>query len=146
LTAAPDSSVVPIFAEALLTTGVVNSDGTASVDLQNPLRRSTDFAGQDQDFTPFFFRNPRQLSDQVRRGIASGDIQNLFLVLQVPTTTPFPGVSAAPPAIGLSNVEPLFGLSYISDDGGVTFTPRSDRDFMFGLVLGEPARIQAAND
>ena len=136
-------SVVPVFAEALLTTGVVHSDGTASVDLENPLQRVTGFIGQNNDFAPFFFPDPRQLGERVRREIESGQIQNLFLVLQVPTTTSFPGVSALPPLIGLSAVEPLFGLSYVSDDGGVTFTPRLDRDFMFGLVLGERKRSRA---
>jgi hypothetical protein len=147
LGSAGDASVVPVFAEALLTTGVVNSDGTASVDLGNPLQHVTGFIGQDNDFAPLFFRHPHQLGELVRQGIQTGQIQNLFLVLQVPTTTPFPGVSALPPLIGLSDISPLFGLSYISDDGGVTFAPRLELDFMFGLVLGEPpAPLQAAHD
>ena len=57
-TLAGDMSVVPVFAEALLTTGVVHSDGTVSVALENPLQRVTRFIGQNNDFAPFFFPDP----------------------------------------------------------------------------------------
>ncbi|HWO40696.1 MAG TPA: matrixin family metalloprotease [Candidatus Eisenbacteria bacterium] len=135
-----DSSVVPIFAEALLTTGTINADGTAAVDLAAPLGRVTDFVGQDTDFARLMFEHPARLGDRVRRGIRRGEIQNLFLVLRVPTTTPFPGVSGVPPLIGLDgdpngNDVPIFGLSYFSDDGGITFHQRTDHNFMFRLVL-----------
>jgi hypothetical protein len=113
----------------------VNPDGSASVDLATPLRRVKNFPGQDFDFTRFIFRHPARLTARVRRGLARGRIENLFLVLRVPTTTPFPGTNALPPMIGLDGDMPIFGLSYISDDGGVTFTQRTDRNFMFRLVL-----------
>ena len=69
-------------------------------------------------------------------------IDNLFLVLRVPTTTPFPGVSATPPLIGLDggvavNDVPIFGLSYISDDGGTTFNRVPNFNFRFSLRLAE---------
>jgi hypothetical protein len=132
-TAALDVSTVPIFAEALLTIGTVNPDGTASVDLGTPLARVTDFVGQDHDFARFAFDDPRGLGRRVRDGITKGQIQNLFLVLRVPTTPSFPGVHGFPPLIGLDVDEPIFGLSYVSTDGA-TFT-RSRRNFMFSLTL-----------
>jgi hypothetical protein len=52
---------------------------------------------QDNDLARLFFPNPAALGETVRAGIAAGEIQNLFLVLRVPTTTPFPGVSQRPP-------------------------------------------------
>jgi hypothetical protein len=79
----------------------------------------------------------------VRRGIARGEIQNLFLVLRLPTTLPYPGVSAQPPFIGLdgvpggSNDVPIFGLSYVSNDG-VAFNRNNLFNFRFSLGLSEP--------
>ena len=139
-----DASVAPVFAEAMLTTGVVNADGSiATVDLSNPLESTGGFLGQDNDFAPFHFKNPQALGTRVRHGIESGDIENLFLVLRLPTTLPYPGVSAQPPLIGLDGVPggtndvPIFGLSYVSDDG-VVFTRNDVFNFRFSLVLSEP--------
>jgi hypothetical protein len=139
-----DASVVPVFAEAMLATGTSNADGSVvSIDLANPLDRVSGFIGQDNDFAPFFLKNGHQLGKRVLRGIADGSITNLFLVLQVPTTTPFPGVSNLPPLIGLdggvaTNDVPIFGLSYVSSDGGATFTRNTMFNFRFSLVLTEP--------
>jgi hypothetical protein len=82
------------------------------------------------------------LGKLVRKGIERGDIQNLFLVLRLPTTTPFPGVSALPPTIGLdggvaSNDAPIFGYSYTSPDG-VTWTQSTTFNFRFSLVMTKP--------
>ena len=96
-----DASTTPKFAEAMLTTGVVNADGTATIDLAHPLERDSNFVGQDDDFSPFFLKRPRLTGNRIRQGVDSGEIQNLFLVLRLPTTAPFPGVSALPPLIGL---------------------------------------------
>ena len=35
------------------------------------------------------------------------------------------------------NDVPIFGLSYVSDDGGATFTQVTNFNFMFSLTLGE---------
>lgn len=129
-----DASVVPVYAQALLTTGVINPDNTATIDMVTPLRSAPLFVGQDGDFAPFFFSNPAALGQAVRQGINAGTIQNLFLVLQIPTTTPFPGVSAQAPLIGLNTTGTIFGLSFLSSDGGVTFTRRTDFNFRFSLV------------
>ena len=126
-----DASVIPLFAEAMLATGSVSPDGsTATIDLVNPLAHSPGFIGQDGDFAPFYFKNPHDLGEVVRNGIAGGSITDLFLVLRLPTTTPFPGVTGAPPLIGLDGSGTATGLpndipiqlrSYLSTNG-VTFT------------------------
>src|SRR5262249_40975542 len=110
-----NASVVPVFAKAVLTTGTV-SGTTATIDLASPLAEKNGFVGQDNDFAPFYLNSPRALGARVQRGIERGTIQNLFIVLQVPTTTPFPGVSGLPPLIGLdggvaTNDVPIFGFS-----------------------------------
>jgi hypothetical protein len=133
-----DASVVPVFAEADLVTGTV-SGSTATLDLAHPLAKVTHFVGQDNDFSPFYFPFPDLLGRLVKQKIASGEIQNLFIVLRLPTTTPFPGVSALPPLIGLdggnaTNDVPINGFSYVSNDG-VTWTQVTRFNFRFSLVV-----------
>ncbi|HVR99506.1 MAG TPA: matrixin family metalloprotease [Thermoanaerobaculia bacterium] len=135
-----DTSVVPVYAEATLAKGSV-SGGVATVDLAHPLARDTRFIGQDNDFAPFYFLLPSVLGYAVETGIASGHIQDLFLVLRIPTTTPYPGVSALPPLIALdggnaTNDVPINGLSYTSTDG-VTWSQVTNFNFRFSLVLSE---------
>lgn len=135
-----DASVAPVYAEAMLATGTV-SGSTATIDLAHPLVRDADFLGQDNDFAPFYFPLPEVTTALVRNGIRMGRIENLFLVLRVPTAAPFPGVSGVPPLIGLdggvpSNDVPIFGYSYVSNDG-VTFTQDTTFNFMFSLLFSE---------
>jgi hypothetical protein len=135
-----NASTTPKFAEAILTTGVINADGTATIDLADPLEHETKFVGQDDDFSPFFLKRPRLTGNRIREGVASGEIQNLFLVLRLPTTTPFPGVAAQPPFIGLDGVPggtndiPILGRSFTSADGAI-FTRDTRFNYMFSLVL-----------
>lgn len=138
-----NASTVPAFSEALLTTGVINTDGTASVDLARPFEKVRGFIGQDGDFSPFFLKQPVKVGKAIRQGIAAGAISHVFMVLRLPTTTPFPGVSGLPPVIGLDgsgtatglpNDAPIFGLSFVSDDGE-TFQQLTNFNFMFSLVL-----------
>ena len=136
-----DASVVPVFAEADLVTGTV-SGTTATLDLAHPLARATRFIGRDNDFAPFYFPLPHVLGKLVRRGIDRGDIQSLFIVLRLPTTTPFPGVSALPPLLGLdggvaSNDVPIFGYSYVSTDG-TTWNQVTNFNFRISLVVTKP--------
>jgi hypothetical protein len=136
-----DGSEVPTFAEAALVTGTV-SGGTATLDLAHPLARVTRFIGQDNDFAPFYFPLPQVLGKQVRRGIERGDIQNLFIVLRLPTATPFPGISGLPPLIGLdggnaTNDVPINGFSYLSTNG-TTWTQVTNFNFRFALVVTAP--------
>lgn len=141
-----DSSVVPIFAEALLTTGTVNeTTATATLNLDEPLDRVTGFVGQENDFAPFFLTDGHDLGRRILAGIADGSITDLFLVLRIPSG-PFPGVTGVPPLIGLDGPTPtvpindvlIFGLSYLSRDGGATFTKNTNFNFRFSLVLSEP--------
>ncbi len=140
-----DASVVPRFAEATFTTGELAPDGTATLDLDDPLASEWRFVGQDNDFAPWFFENPGELGRRIQRRIDRGKITDLFLVLRLPQTTPFPGVSAIPPLIGLDgrpgltppNDVPIFGLSYLSADGA-SFTRVTTFNFRFSLVLSEP--------
>jgi hypothetical protein len=135
-----DASVAPVYAEATLATGTV-SGSTATLDLAHPLVRDASFLAQDNDFAPFYFPLPELTTAFVKHGIQTGQIQNLFLVLRIPTTAPFPGPSGLPPLIGLdgdvpSNDAPIFGYSYVSNDG-VTFTQDADENFMFSLLFSE---------
>jgi matrixin len=129
-----DGSTVPRFAEAMITTGTLTGT-TATVDLANPLDRFANFVGQEDDLSPFFLKSPRRLGAKIRDGITAGTIENVFLVLRLPTESPFPGVSAFPPLIGLSSAAPLNLTSFISQDGGVTWVRQSGFNFRFGLVL-----------
>ena len=131
-----DASAPVLFARAMLTTGVVNPDTTATIDLANPLTSSITFLSQDTDFGPFYFKNPHDLSETVRLGIANGSIQNLFLVIQIPGS-PFVGVSNQPPLIGLSSQAPILGRSFLSTNGGLTFTRRNDFNFRFSLIASQ---------
>ncbi len=140
-----DNSVVPVFAQATLAAGVVNPDNTVSIDLANPIETASGFIGQDNDFATLYFHEPHSLGRRVRSGIANGSIQNLFLVLQVPTVTPYPGVSGQPPFIGLDgtnsptpNDVPIFGLSFVSSNGGATWTLDPRFNFRFSLILSNP--------
>lgn len=132
-----DASVPVVFANAWLAKGVINPDTTATIDLANPLDRSILFVGQDTDFAPYYFKNPHDLSETIRLGIADGSIQNLFLVVQI-QAAPFPGVSAQPPLIGLSSQAPIMGRSFLSTNGGATFTRRNDFNFRFSLIASQP--------
>jgi hypothetical protein len=144
-TGVADASVVPVFAKAMLTTGTVNGT-TVTVDLAHPLAQKNNFVGQDNDFTPFYFGAPRAIGAAVLRGIERGAIQNLFIVLQIPTTTPFPGVSGQPPFIGFDggptngppNDAPIFGLSFLSTDGGATWTRNQNFNIRFSLIVSKP--------
>jgi len=131
-----DASVPAIFAKAWLAKGVINPDTTATIDLVTPLDTSVAFLGQDTDFAPYYFKNPHDLSERIRLGIADGSIQNLFLVIQIPPS-PFLGVSNQPPLLGLSTQAPILGRSYLSTNGGVTFTRRNDLNFRVSLILSE---------
>jgi hypothetical protein len=151
-----DASVVPVFREAILTTGTFTVDpgsgtGAASINLAEPLARAKRFVAQDNDLAPLFFPHPAALGAAVQARIATGEIQNLFLVLRVPTTTPFPGVSQLPPLIGLdgapggANDVPINNRSFFSLDGA-TFYLDPFFNYRFSLRLGEPRGREGGPD
>jgi hypothetical protein len=137
LTAPFDPSAVQRFPEAMLTTGTVQPDGTASVDLEHPLARVRDLVGRDVEFTPVFFDNAVGLGRRVAHGIARGEIDDLFLVLAIPPP-PYPGPSGKPPLVGFTC---HFGvpdtLSYFTLDG-VTFQPLTNCESLLLLIVAEP--------
>ncbi len=133
-----DSSVPVHFAQAMLTTGVVNPDNSVTINLAKPLQVTSNFLSQESDFGTLYFPQPHLLGKKVRGAIGTGEIENLFLVLQVPTNSPFPGVSGQPPLIGLSNQAPLLGASYISTNGGATWALQPGFNFRFSLVMSAP--------
>ena len=132
-----DASVAPVFAKATLTTGTINPDGTANINLLTPLESSTGFLGQDNDFAMFYIKNPHDIGEIVRAGIADGTISNLFVTIEI-MPAPFAGVSGQPPLVGLSTQAPILGRSFLSTNGGTTFTRRNDFNFRFSLVLSQP--------
>lgn len=136
-TAVVDASAPVQFANAWLTTGVINPDTTATINLATPLRSSVALLSQDLDFGSFYFTEPKDLSEVIRAGIADGSIQNLFLVLQIPGS-PFPGVSNQPPLVGLSSQAPILQRSFLSTNGGISFNRRNDFNFRFSLIASEP--------
>jgi hypothetical protein len=87
------------------------------------------------------------LGAAILNGIENGNIQNLFIVLQVPSTTPFPGISGLPPLIGIDgagppngqpNDVPIFGLSFASTDGGTTWLRVPGFNYRFSLIVSKP--------
>ena len=95
-----DASVVPEFAEAALVRGVVNTDGTATLNLTHPLQRRHPFIAQDGDFSPYYFALPKLLSAAVELWLDHGPAdEDLFLILKVPDE-PWPGPGARAPASG----------------------------------------------
>lgn len=135
-------SNVPRFARAVLATGRVLPDGTAQVDLDTPLAETTDFVGQEYDFAPFYFANPIGLGQRILNGYLSGTVTDLFVVLQVPTETPFPGPYGFAAGLGIDRFTgpgdlPIQGRSYRSVDDGATFTPDPSANYMIGLVVSD---------
>ncbi|MGH8497143.1 MAG: hypothetical protein ACREVN_13510, partial [Gammaproteobacteria bacterium] len=131
LTDVSDASAPVIFESAMLTTGRLNTDGTADIDMNSLLQRQSPFLAQDTDFATMYFDLPTILTLFVEIVLELDPDTDLFLVLEVPDG-PFPGFSDTPPLIGLDN--DTVGSSFQSDDGGVTFTPRTDVNFFFELV------------
>jgi hypothetical protein len=137
-----DASVPTVFAEAAFAYGEVSEDGTtAEVNVDRPIVRDRQFVAQPGDFSPFWFGN-KGLTRRVERALERDPDLDVFLVLRVPTDSPFPGVSGFPPLIGLdggvaTNDAPIFGLSYLSTDDGATFNRSNTYNYMFSLVVSE---------
>ena len=132
-----DASVVPIFARATLAGGSVVANNLV---IEEVLDKESDFIGQDIDSAPFYFDDPEDLSEEILEDLDECkyddldecEYEDLVLILELPYE-PFPGVSGFSPLIGL-DVGPPLGNSFISDDGGETFTPVTNFNFVFDLV------------
>lgn len=137
LTVPARGSSVPRFAAAAIVPGRLGADGSARLDLGHPLLRRHQFVGRDTDFARLEAEEARRLTDLVLAGMATGAVEDLFLVLQLPS-----GTSADPhsgtPQIGLDGGTPDFGLSYSSLDGE-SWRPVAG-NFMFKLILGPDPR------
>lgn len=134
MTGVAQTSNVPMFAEAIFTTGTVHADGSATINLDKTLAKKSRFVAQDFDFSPFYISSPLATARKVRRDLARGKIDDLFLVLRLP-------LDGELPLIGLDggsdeNDVPIFGDSFISTDGQ-TFEPSSEYNFLFRLVFGQ---------
>jgi hypothetical protein len=82
--------------------------------ISEPLDETEGFLAADDDFGVLHFHDSKQLGDHIRKDMARGRVEDLFLVLQL-RPTPFAGVSGLAPPIGLDggvavNDAPLFGL------------------------------------
>jgi hypothetical protein len=128
------ASEAPVFAEALLTTGRLDAAGQPQIDLAQPLRRQALLVGQDRDFSAFVFEDPFELSFEIAKGLHDGTIEDLFLVLQVPTAAPRENPSGRLSLVGsVPERDPARINSYIAFDG-VTFARRATDNFLFRLV------------
>lgn len=131
LTSVADASAPVQFGSAMLTTGRLNTDGTADLELRWPLHKQRRFLAQDTDFAPLYFDAPVLVTVLANIALALQPDLDLFLVLEVPDG-PFPGHSGLPPLIGLD--DDTVGTSFVSDDGGSSFTPDPNFNYFFELV------------
>ncbi len=131
-----DSSTVPNFSEAMLTTGRVDADlNITEINLRRPLLHEAPFLGADNDFAPLYARSPRALALRIALGYRFDRFDSLFLVLRLPTgSEPFPGPSAFPPLVGLGLGNSPGAASYFSEDG-VNFTRVDAFGFRFQLAV-----------
>lgn len=140
------SSALPVFVEATLTTGIINPDGSATLNRDAPLARVGRFISQDNDFGRFYFDDPRTLGQTVRAGVQSGAIKNLFIVLRIPAGNNIvffrlDGTNNP----NVANDVPLLPNSFRSDPTndptfGIAFRRDFNFNFRFSLQVSEPVR------
>jgi len=130
-----DRAITNVFSRAGLVLGTTDG-ATADLDLDRPLVERSPFVGQDNDFSPLYFRLPLVQTKLLELKLRFEE-KDAFLVLELPQT--FPGLNALPPLIGLDTGQELglLGRSYFSTDGGVTFQQDAFANYMFRLI-GEP--------
>lgn len=128
-----DSSTLPSFNVAAIVPGRLDASGNISaIALDRPLLSERRFVGADNDFAPLYAPIPKLLTQRVLLGFDRGEFDTLFLVLQLPTSAPFPGVNAFPPIVGLSASNTPGTASFFSEDG-TTFV-RTNLGFRFQLA------------
>jgi hypothetical protein len=126
---------IPVFAEAQFTTGRIKSNGTAQIDIASPIEKVQNLIARDFDYTPIYFKDPSNVAAKVGSGINKGKVTDLFLVLRAPKsgTQPLIGRDGSNPV----HDAPIYGYSYMSTDGGKTFTQVKHFNFMFKLIVGQ---------
>jgi hypothetical protein len=133
-----DSSDVPRFDAAMITTGRVDANGRLTVDLHRPLVKQAPFIGLDQDHAPLYANHAQALGHLVHKVLPARG-EDLFLVLQFSSES-YPGVP------GLSKNALIYdpiapgdarqGRSYYSRDQGATWqTEQPGFAYGFGLVV-----------
>ncbi len=125
-----DTSVVPVFGRALVTSGTVNGS-SISIDLASPILEVDNFVGQDADFSPWYFEEPEDVAEGMVEAVDDG-ASHIFLVLQLPSE--FPGFNMLPPLVGLTQAAPT-ALSFYSDDGGASYTQITTLHIAFQFVF-----------
>lgn len=128
-------STASTFARASLFAGRVNAEGNAKL-LPAPLASTRDLLGQENDFSPFFFRFPRLITALLQLLTRFTDL-DVFLVLELPTD--FDSTEGAPPRIGLDTGQTfgVLGRSFRRQGDG-PFAPDPTFNYMFRLISTLP--------
>lgn len=125
-----DASVVGVYKRAGLFLGTLNGDGSASINLAQPLAYETEFVGQDGDSTPFFFDNAGSVSQYVKAQLAANPALDVFLVLEAKNNFNFAD-DPRPPLLGLQSAAGT-GNSFLSVAGGA-LAPQTTRNWIVEL-------------
>jgi hypothetical protein len=100
-------------------TGRIAANGTAAIDLANPVLAQTDFVGQQSDTTPLYAASPRRQTEALKSQLAADPTLDVFLVLE--TNNEFEtGSSGQPPSLSLEVPPVAAGArtrSYLSFNG-----------------------------
>ena len=126
-----DASVVPVYAQALLTTGVINPDNTATIDM-DPRSAAHHCLVVRRRLRSFFFSTGRGSAGGSDRESATAQYRISSCVADTDCPA-FHGVSGKAP-LWFEHDRDHLCLSFLSSDGGVTFTKSTDLNFRFSLV------------
>jgi hypothetical protein len=128
-----DASTAPVFGMAMITTGDVDAAGNlVAIDLARPLAGTAPFVGQDDDDALLVVERPADAAADLRARLADGGT-DVCLVLAVSDRPPR-GASGYAPLVGLTRAAGS-ASSYVSQDGGLTFTRLNGVGFRFALIV-----------
>lgn len=135
-----EKSAPASLARVVLVSGEVVG-GNAVLDLDDPIAEAAATPGYgagvavaDNDYAPVFFHEPKDVAEDLAEAIDDG-AESFFLVAELPAS--FPGQLGFPPWIGLDAGQQAGQLdrSWLSDDGGTTFTRQPFWNYMFRLTF-----------